>query len=174
MKGPVGLGGWLVLPMIGFFGTIGVTAFNLAESFRYFDGLLEILSASSGPLVSLKLPILSSMFGGVAVIVSAAACLFLIFRKNSLIVKVATAHYLILAVVSILEVWGEAKLREALPNQPADPSVVKDAVRACFAALIWIPYFHISKRVRNTFQAPGIDISESASVVRPASSDTNP
>ncbi|MGO4334817.1 DUF2569 family protein [Labrys sp. KB_33_2] len=39
-----------------------------------------------------------------------------------------------------------------LTNTPSDPTHIKDLVRAPVGSAIWIPYFHRSRRVANTFR----------------------
>src|SRR4029434_1056573 len=56
-SGPSGIGGWLILPIIGFVATILLTGHNFWTSFKTFDGLKAIFAASSGPLTGLKIPI---------------------------------------------------------------------------------------------------------------------
>jgi Protein of unknown function (DUF2569) len=152
--GPEGLGGWLILPIIGFIGTIALSGFNLWQSFQALDGLVAIFTATSAPLADLKIPMAASLIGGLLVIASAAYCLHLLFSRDHRIVTFATAHYVILALVGFVELWGGTVVEAALPNEPKDPSLLKDAIRGLFVACIWIPYFHFSKRVKNTFGPP--------------------
>ena len=148
-EGPRGLGGWLILPIIGFIGTIALTGWNLTEIVRSWDGMVAIFTTES--MKDARLPVALSFLGGALVIASAALCLFLIFAKKRAIVKFATAHYLILAAAGLIDLWGQGVLERAIPGMPPDPTAIRDAVRGFVIAAIWIPYFHVSKRVRNTF-----------------------
>src|SRR5262249_22158231 len=147
---PSGIGGWLILPILGFAGTILLTGLNLLEAARHVDGLVVIFNATSGPIAALKVPTILSLLAGCLVILSAGYCLYLIFAKKHVIIKFATAHYVILMSGGFADVWTDAAL-QALPGQTSDPSATMEAVRGIVIALIWIPYFHRSKRVRNTF-----------------------
>jgi hypothetical protein len=154
-SGPVGIGGWLILPIIGFVGTILLTGVNLMQGFASFEGLRAIFTAaSSAPIAELRLPLTTSLALGFLVIVSAAYCLVLIFSKKAAIVKFATIHYLLLMIAGFVEVWMDYKIHEVSPSEPADLTVARDAIRGVIIACIWIPYFHVSKRVRNTFIDP--------------------
>lgn len=149
--GPSGIGGWLILPLLGFIGTILLTGWSLAQALVAWNGLVAIFSARSGPLTTVQLPTAVSFVAGILVIASAAYCLYLMFAGKRAIIKFATAHYLILAAAGILEAWAQSVMEKSIPDMPPDPAVYRDAVRGVIIALIWIPYFHMSKRVRNTF-----------------------
>lgn len=161
-SGPSGIGGWLILPIIGFVATILLTGHNVWTSLKTLDGLKAIFAASSGPLTGLKIPITLSFVSGCLLIITAAWCLYLIFARKHAVVGFATAHYLILAVAGLIEMWGGLALEKAIPGTPSDPSVVTGAVRGILAACIWIPYFRRSKRVRNTFGDSGPERARSA------------
>jgi len=151
-QGPVGIGGWLILPVLGFAATILLTGVNLWQVLEAFDGSRAILTApSSSPLAALKIPFAASLVFGILVVASAALCLILVFSKNRAIVKVAIAHYLILMIGGLLDVWVDHETHRAIPDVPLDPTIIRDAVRGVLIACIWIPYFLMSKRVRNTF-----------------------
>ena len=149
--GPCGIGGWLVLPIIGFVGTILLTGWNQLQWLSEIDGLVAIFEAQSGPLVALKVPTALSLFAACLVILSASYCLYLIFVKNHAIINFATAHYLILASAGLADVWLANALEKAIPGMKSDPTIAANAVRLIMIACIWIPYFQVSKRVRNTF-----------------------
>lgn len=148
--GPVGIGGWLILPMLGFIGTILLTGWNLLQALQTWDGLVAIVRATEGPLTALKVPLVTSIIAGLFVIFSAAACLYLMFAKKRAIVTVATVHYAVLAVAGLLDLWTQVALEQAVPGTPTDPSTIKEAIRGVVIAAIWVPYFNVSKRVRNT------------------------
>jgi len=153
--GPVGLGGWLILPILGFFGTILLTGFNLLQGVAQLEGLRNIFVAeSSSPLASLRIPMIASVLLGFLVIASAVYCLVLVFRKKPAIVKFATIHYLLLASASLVDTWLEYQIHAVVPSVPIDPSTLTNALRGIVAVCIWLPYFHVSKRVRNTFVYP--------------------
>jgi len=152
--GPEGLGGWLILPIIGFIGVILLTGFYFLQSFEARDGLVAVFTATSAPLADLRIPVAASLIGGLLLVASAAYCLYLLLSRDHRIVTFATAHYVIVAVVGFIELWGGTVVETALPNDPKDPSLLKDAIRGLIVACIWIPYFHFSKRVKNTFGQP--------------------
>ena len=150
--GPRGLGGWLILPLLGFIGTILLTGWSIVQAPQSLAGLVVIFTATSGQLAELKLPTAASLAGGILVIASAAYCLYLMFAKKRAMVRFATAHYLILAAAGLVDLWAGFVMERVLA-ETHDPSATKEAVRGVLLACIWIPYFHLSQRVRNTFTA---------------------
>lgn len=140
--GPVGLGGWLVLPILGFVVTIPTTVAELVDSaVLHAEGLRAILTETSGMWALLKVLVLLSLALGGLIIVTASWCLYQVFARRHAIVRVATAHYLILVVRSFVDLW--------LANN--DPRFTIAVLGSVVGAAIWIPYFQVSKRVENTF-----------------------
>jgi hypothetical protein len=154
MKTPTGIGGWLILPILGFvvvFFSILKNILSIFES-QNLNGLVLIFNtASNDPLAALKLPLALSFLSGCLVIASAAYCLYLVFSKNQNIIKFATVHYIILACAGIIELWAGIVSESTLPNSPLDKSAIKDAFQGVIYGIVWISYFKISKRVKNTF-----------------------
>jgi hypothetical protein len=155
-SGPKGIGGWLIVPIIGFILVILLTFTNLMKSFSPdgIAGLRAIFTATPGPLTALQIPTALSLLSGVLVIVSAAYCLFLISSKDYKIVKFAPWHYIVLASAGLLDLWGGIAISTAVPTIPLDKEYFKGAMQGIAAAMIWIPYFRLSRRVQNTFIAP--------------------
>jgi hypothetical protein len=148
----VGIGGWLVLPVIGFFGTALLTGSNLVLALKDTEGLVAIYSGDIPQYLPLRLPVLLSSVFGFLVLASASLSLFLIFSKRPQVRMVASLHYGVLAVAGLVELWANGVVRSIIPEYGKDASVASDALRGVLAAMIWIPYFQFSKRVRNTFE----------------------
>lgn len=141
--GPQGLGGWLILPMIGLVlspilwaATIGIDALALVAPADPNNpdppGLATILVIEIG--------IAALMF----LLTIYAAILF--FGKRSSLPGVMTLLYGSQVVVSIIML---VMVSNVVDEVPAD--TYRDVTRSVMAACIWIPYFRVSKRVRNTF-----------------------
>ena len=139
-----------MLPLLGFAGTIIFTCANLVGALAEFEGIVTIIFASSEPLSSLRLPVAMSLLGGGAIILSAGYCLVLAWQRARSLTTFATAHYAILVIATLIEVWADSVLQIKLQH-PGDPTIIQEMVRVFVGAAIWIPYFHFSKRVRNTF-----------------------
>jgi Protein of unknown function (DUF2569) len=153
-----GVGGWLILPIIGFAGTIILTLLNLFVAFQSIEGLILIFTDQSDQFSSMRVPVALSLLFGSAVIISAAICLYRIFVSKMNVRKIAVIHFCILATAGLVELWGDNVISTSIPNAAADPSIVKDAVRGVIIAAIWIPYFMVSKRVANTFESAKIEL----------------
>jgi hypothetical protein len=82
-RGPKGIGGWLILPLIHLFGTVVLTVINLAMTLQYWDGLVLLATGRADPSVQwMALPTLASLVSGVAVIGFALYVLTQFFRRK--------------------------------------------------------------------------------------------
>ena len=142
-NGPVGIGGWLILPAIGMvFSPIGLALGSL--------GLLVIASkvqsaGDTGSAGSLKL--LAGINGAFTLYILWTAIAF--FAKKRSAPALVIGGYLgsiVLAVVAAL-------ITQSIPQSPAPPAGSEwlGVVKPVIIALIWVPYFRFSRRVQNTF-----------------------
>ena len=116
-EGPRGIGGWLILPIIGFIGTMLLTGWNLAEVLRSWDGVVAIFTTES--MAAARFPMAMSFLFGALVIASAAVSLYLLFAKKRAVVTAATVHYLILAAAGlVLASRSRLARRRLLSSQP--------------------------------------------------------
>ena len=106
-KGPKGLGGWLILPIIGMFLSILIISFEILS---YTDDLLVVIL-------------------DLAIILLTAYTLYLIFNKKK---KAKTWTIITFVIYLALNVMNYQF-----------PYVIGN--------FIWIVYFLVSKRVKNTF-----------------------
>lgn len=67
-------------------------------------------------------------------------------------------YYATVVVVTIASAWSNNALQTAM-GQPQSFSA-REIVISFVAAIIWIPYFHKSKRVANTFRSTKKDLSQ--------------
>ncbi|MBC8105848.1 MAG: DUF2569 family protein [Anaerolineae bacterium] len=141
--GPVGIGGWLILPAIGMvLSPIGVGLGAL--------GLLVIASklqstGMTGAADSLRM--LAAINGLYALYILYTAIMFFAKKRSTpALVIGAYIGSIVLAVVAGL-------MTQSIPQSPAPPpgSEWLGVVKPVIVALIWVPYFRLSRRVQNTF-----------------------
>jgi len=150
---PKGLGGWMILPLIGLFVMPIRLAVSLNNDFLpiFKEGYWEILTTPGteayhhlwGPLIIFETA------GNLFYILFALILIFLFFTKSHLfptliIIYIATNLIFIASDLFI------SNLIPAIASE-SDPESIKDLSRTLIGAIIWIPYFMKSRRVKNTF-----------------------
>jgi Protein of unknown function (DUF2569) len=150
---PKGLGGWLTLVIIGLVVSPLRTAYFLVTGVApiFTEGAWSALTTPGspayhalwGPLIALEL------MGNLGLIALAIAALILLLRRSRHAPKVAIL-WLSWAVLFVVTDYFLGHLIPAVAAQP-DPESTTDLVRTIVGATIWIPYFLVSKRVKNTF-----------------------
>ena len=156
--GPVGLGGWLILPIIGLFITplfVGATVVNnVLPSFKP-----EVWSVLTTPGTEAYHPlwaplIIFETIANVILIIGAIVLLVLLFQKKKIFPKLMIGLYLFNVLVVGVDFLALASfITETFPEIAKE--VTADATRnltsGVVAAAIWVPYFFVSERVKNTF-----------------------
>ena len=134
----VGIGGWLILPAIGFVlgPIIGVVA--LIAAFAMFS---DVEAAGYGGIYTLELLV---QVGLLAFLIYAATRFFG-KRSNapSVIITLLIVSLGASVVLLIIEIGAGAEVFAIETG--------KQLVRDVIGAAIWIPYFRVSKRVKATF-----------------------
>ena len=134
-RGLRGIGGWLIIPVI----TLLVVAFRSSSS------ILD----SELPRVSQEI-----LAGNLVLTAASVALLALMFARNELLPMMMVVFYLGLLGVRVLSYVAVDQLMFGVTQEIAASSVgqVTEHLRVSVAsAIIWIPYFLVSKRVKNTF-----------------------
>jgi Protein of unknown function (DUF2569) len=163
--GPVGVGGWLALPILGLLLTPFRTVIEATRGFTEADGDVSDLQVIGEALLTDPVNFVTTLLandptalaglaGGLFLIFAAftlgvvapLVLLVLMFRRSSWLPRGMIAFYIANAVL----VAGLAVAMAAnwVDN---DPTLGRDFAQALMACGIWIPYFNISKRVKNTF-----------------------
>lgn len=155
---PNGIGGWLLIPVLGLFFVI----YQGFELFKSNDLLLfqsEMWTAFSVPgTVFYKsgwTPLIISLaFLQVAITALSIVALVALFKKKRFVPALMVAIY----VVGLALVANDYVLaRLFFPMVDPDLAIsiqsesIKKLIGVSLAAVIWIPYFVQSKRVKNTF-----------------------
>lgn len=149
--GPKGLGGWLILPIIHLFGTIGLTSYNLFGVVENWEGFVALVTGQVDPSYrSLVWLVNFSLVAGVAIVAFALYLLVLLFQKKRALPRLMVWFYVALLGMTFIE--SAAVLQNPQQWTMADLSDARRSLgQVVFNAVIWIPYFLRSKRVRATF-----------------------
>ncbi len=147
--GPTGIGGWMILPLIGLVGTLALTAFNLFMGLKDLspDVLREIMRAETPQMETVRLAFAISMLAGFAIVGTASHALHLFARKRRALPNSMVAHYLTVMVALGGELYAAHLIDSLMPGQGG----VDEALQWVIRGALWITYFKVSDRVKNTF-----------------------
>lgn len=158
VSGPVGIGGWLLLPFLGLLVSLGITGLSL------YSDVLPALGSDIWPVLTTPGSavyhaswgpyLIAALVINVVVILAALTLLFLGFGKRKHFPLGMIGFYVLCAIAMSLDVWAaEGFLAEAMPAEAAEmkPEAWRDFVRTITTGLLWSAYFLVSKRVKNTF-----------------------
>jgi len=146
--GPVGLGGWLVLPVFAMLAAPITAAVTLSEIWPL--AWEPALSAAQ------RLVIWFELVANTLVKVVAPVGLLVVFFQRKRIFPLLCVTWLAAGVtVMLLDLLFVYQAFRAYYDSPGvvfwDQQIQRDLGSAVFGAAIWIPYMLNSKRVRNTF-----------------------
>ena len=151
-----GLGGWLILPAFGLIGWLIGFALSLNNDFLpiFREGYWEILTTpGSEAYHHLWAPLITfEIVGNAVIMICAIILLFLFFAKSyrfPTLMIVFLASHLVFGVSDFF-------LADLIPAVAAagNAGSVIELSLIIIPAMIWIPYFLVSKRVKNTFVKP--------------------
>lgn len=158
-----GLGGWLILVGIGVVLAPVRMLVSLVPIYKpiFENGTWEAITSANSAHYNPRLAAL--IVGEIAInaliFVGSLFLIYLYFSKHRLFPKMYIALVAATLIFIPLDAWVASKF---LVNQPAfDPETAKEFTRAIVAAVIWVPYMLVSKRVRLTFVEPAEEIEPS-------------
>jgi hypothetical protein len=156
-NGPVGIGGWLLLPALGLMVT------PLVMSFGFYKDLLpalrpDVWNAVTDPRSAtynswLGPLIVYEVLMNLALFTFTLWLLWNFFTKSRRTPKLFVIWLAASAGTRILDHLLSSQIL-TVDDKPFDPADVRDLVRSIVGAAIWIPYFLRSERVKNTFIEP--------------------
>ena len=149
--GPRGIGGWMILPIIGLILTVGLTVYNLYGVVEEWEGIKAIIAGTNDTAIALRLPVAASSGFALITIGVALACLFSIFTHSPRVPWLMTIFYILVITATVVEILVDYRV-VALTGGSTDPKNWGELTKVIVAAAIWIPYFHRSRRVANTFR----------------------
>lgn len=140
------IGGWLILPVIGF----GVAPFRLIISLMmqdYFND--EVLRTLANPVASgaLGVFIFSEFAGNICLLVlSVLTFALLVTRRTSAPIFVTITYGF-----GIVLMTSDGLVAQSFFDQPMTPDDVRSLLITFISAAIWIPYMFLSERAHGTF-----------------------
>lgn len=148
-----GLGGWLILPAIGLVTRPLFIASAFYNGFAaYFDERIWITYTTPGlatyqPLVAALL--LFEVVGNTALLVLVLTTAFFFFRRK----RESRALYIALLVAQPVVGGIDIAFGQfvTLTDHSGFDSALQTTIQGVIVALVWIPYFTVSRRVRETF-----------------------
>lgn len=149
-----GIGGWLLLVVLGLIVAplrIGTMLYqNHVPIFS--NGTWEAFTSQSseyyhplwGPLITFEI------IGNLVLIALGLVTLCFLFMKSRRTPTLAIT-WLVAGLVFVVADFFIAEMIPAIADQPTDTESVKEVGRSVVSAMIWVPYFLVSKRVKATF-----------------------
>jgi hypothetical protein len=153
-RSPERIGGWLMLILIGLFVSPIVIGMHLYKDFLpiFSDGTWEVLTDPSSDVYHhLWAPlIVFEVTGNVIVLLLGLIALYFFLRRSRHTPRASIA-WLVVSLVFVVSDFFLADLIPLVAEQGTDLDTVKEVVKSVASAVIWVPYFLFSKRVRETF-----------------------
>jgi hypothetical protein len=151
-KGPKGIGGWLILPLLGLVISPFAGAFGVWQTVNETFPILNQLLPSQGAFVvgeTIALVVLQVLIPPVLLI--------LMFRQSRHFPRFYVALLLVLGVYTVIDLsiawWLFEDFYQSTGTPFWDRETIRALTQAIIGVMIWIPYMMRSRRVRNTFTA---------------------
>ncbi|OCC02257.1 hypothetical protein BA190_24720 [Labrys sp. WJW] len=153
IAGPVGIGGWLILPLLDILINPFYSAYEIYSTLTDWNLLGPFVGgAEDGRLEAARLPLLAYAFTSVVRGALAAYCLYLMLKRSPQTPRWMIIYYAVELVLGFLDFFLYRTVENMLQQaNPQDYWVLPFIAAIC---LIWIAYFRRSRRVANTFRSP--------------------
>lgn len=145
--GQTGLGGWLVLPMIALCVSPLRYVVATGSGLQMIFGIEDPSNLSGLWYLAILIEFMAQGFF-LSVLIGLAV---LFFARRWILPKAYVVMLLMMTAYSLLDLGLCVALDRQYPGDPLVPEASGVAVQSVIAAMIWIPYFMKSRRVRNTF-----------------------
>jgi len=150
---PRGIAGWLILPAIGIaFAPLGLLVSIAKDILPAFgDDVWPLLVNPGSPIYHpLWAPIIIfELVADIAMVIASLVVLVMFFRKSRHAPRVIVIWLAALLVVQIVDLLLTRQIPAVASQVEFDD--FRDLLRSAVVAAIWIPYFLVSRRVKNTF-----------------------
>ncbi len=145
---PRGIGGWLILPIVHLGLNAILIALNAATGIAEGYGLIAPAGGAPPLPHDLNLALLTMSWFEAGLLAYAGLCAVQFARARKQVPYLMIGFYVLLLTMTIAEYFFADAVKTS-PESLSEP--IRAAVRTAIAAAVWIPYFLVSKRVKNTF-----------------------
>ena len=155
---PAGLKGWLLLPLFGLLITVGLRGYSLySDIFSLLEpGNWKALTTPGSPAyASFWMPYLALSFvANIALQIGAITLIVLALQKKALFPRLMVGFYAFNLCIASADLWAiNTFVSTTFPEiaKAISPNAIRAVSQTALACLIWVPYFMVSRRVKNTF-----------------------
>jgi len=148
------IGGWLILPAIGFFTRPFFLAFDLISDTTYFNHNTWVSVLQETDFASFSgfgVMLVYELLGNTFFLVFSLLILVQFLRKRSSLPRLVVIYLSSTFIFIGLDFIGANFLIDAQLLPDIQPEEIRNLASALFSVLIWVPYFLKSSRVRQTF-----------------------
>ncbi len=148
------IGGWLVLPGIGLVLTPLVVIFQLAQN-GYFDNAIWSVFHQAGyeNATALTISVGFELVYNLCLLVFTVLLVILYFKKRTSLPKLIIIFYTLNVIMPLLELVLVFPLfPDGILGESDRSETYGQITRSFIGAAIWIPYFMVSERVKDTFK----------------------
>ena len=144
------IGGWLILPAIGLTITPFLAVLRIYRQQYYSQEIYDGISSSEfGAQLSLLVGF--ELVYNHLYIVFSILVVVLFYGKRSSFPRLASIFYAVAFLVPLIDIIWVESISTDYFEEASKTESYKNIGRSLISALIWIPYFNISKRVKQTF-----------------------
>lgn len=146
------IGGWLVLPAIGLILTPIILVGQLVSDGLFNQNTWAALYTfeSKNSIWFLVIVVIENLYN-ILFIVFTTLLIILFFKRRTSLPRLISIYYALAVVVPLIDILiVQSSFSEILSNTDV-LAAYGDIFKSFIAAAIWIPYFNISERVKDTF-----------------------
>lgn len=146
------IGGWMILPLIGLLiSPIRISLDLFTEDF--FNGYIwaALVNPDLGLSRDLVVLIALELVYNVLFLVFNIFVLILFFERRTSLPMMMTIYYSATLFIQVADAIAVSVLSPDLMDEIGKNESIKGIMRAIVGAAIWIPYFNLSERVKDTF-----------------------